>query len=495
MRRFHVLSEARLGHEGRARVVGRGKYSANPHPRRGAGGRKLHRHIGPAHAAVCRHLDLSVVRPGPKDSGFYGRFRKRRDRAEEDEARSALPLLVVCRQVGADLGPVVAAVERPEDDLGRRVNGRRIVRRKDDGRRPIETRGLSLLLALWSDERLDAELLVQPPHRAHFPIVIQPAAVGRVDAVVHPVASADRHPVRQADLSRPAVRRAFPGVVVLQPAIDVVGILHVHADGIELAERDVIEVMAGLTAVVGDVHPSVGAEDQAVRVLGIDPQGSPVAEGLLKKAVRRPGNAMPGLAAVGRAGQRLGGDVELIRIVLVHAELVEGIRGLVERLLRALGVDLAPGLASVIGPIDFAPDSARLRLDTPTLGPFDFPGRGRPHVGVLDDGVENVRILLEDVEADAADLAHGQSAAELGPGLAAVGCFVDAALRAAWLVMPGETSLFIGRGVKDLRVFPDEGQVDDSDLIIYIKDFLPGLTAIRRLEDAALLVRREQVSH
>ena len=86
---------------------------------------------------------------------------------------------------------------------------------------------------------------------------------------------------------------------------------------------------AGLAAVVADIDPAVAAEDQPVRVLGIDPHAAPVAERLVHDAVRRPAQAFPGLAAVVRAGERLAGDVDRLGVVRIDLELVEGIRRLV----------------------------------------------------------------------------------------------------------------------------------------------------------------------
>ena len=73
-------------------------------------------------------------------------------------------------------------------------------------------------------------------------------------------------------------------------------------------------------------------------------------------------------------------------------------------------------------------------------------------VGVLDVGVEDERILREDVDADAAQHAAGQAAAEFRPGLAGVGRLVDAAAGTAQVEGPGQALLVVRRRVQDLRV-------------------------------------------
>ena len=83
------------------------------------------REVLPGPAAVPGELDLAVVRAGPDEARLERRFRDRRQRAELDVARELLR--VVRRQVGRDLPPVVAAVERAEQDLGAEIDDPAVV--------------------------------------------------------------------------------------------------------------------------------------------------------------------------------------------------------------------------------------------------------------------------------------------------------------------------------------------------------------------------------
>ena len=52
----------------------------------------------------------------------------------------------------------------------------------------------------------------------------------------------------------------------------VYGILHVGADFVELADRQVVAEQPGLPAIPGNRHAAVAADDQVVGVVGIDPE-------------------------------------------------------------------------------------------------------------------------------------------------------------------------------------------------------------------------------
>ena len=159
------------------------------------------------------------------------------------------------------------------------------------------------------------------------------------------------------------------------------------------------------------------------------------------------------------------------------------------------GVDLAPGLAAVVRAVDLVAARPLGRRDAAALVLLGLLGRRRPPVAVLDDGVEDVGVLLVDVEADPADAARRQAAAEAGPLLAAVGRLVDGALRPADLVVPGQADLVVHGRVERVGRRFDQGQVDGPDLVVDVEDLLPGLPAVGRLEDAALGVRREEMAH
>jgi len=164
---------------------------------------------------------------------------------------------------------------------------------------PADRRGV---IRVWTPV-----LLVEAPHGAHFAVIVDPTAVGRVDAVIHPAPAADRGQSARGDTRRPAVRRALPRVVVLHPRRRCRGRPCRHG-GIELAERDIVIVVAGFAAVVGDIDSAVRSEDQGAWSRAVDPHRPPVAECLLEDAVRWPVQPSQ-VCPVIRAGQRLAGDI------------------------------------------------------------------------------------------------------------------------------------------------------------------------------------------
>ena len=90
---------------------------------------------------------------------------------------------------------------------------------------------------------------------AHLARVVDPARISQVDLVVHAVAGSDGRPVLEGDAAADRVRRSLPRVVVLHAAVDVVGIVHVHADRVHLADAQVEKVVGGAAAVADTFTP------------------------------------------------------------------------------------------------------------------------------------------------------------------------------------------------------------------------------------------------
>ncbi len=202
------------------RVVRRREHAADPALRIRAGGRQRRRQVRPRAAVILRQLHLAVVGAHPDRAGPQRRLRDRRDRAvghvQADLRR------VVRREVGADFLPRVAAVERAEQDLRAGVDDLRVVRRERDRRDPVVAKPRLALRPRRRDVRAHAGPLIQPAHLIQLARVVDPAAVGGIDDVVHPVAGPDGDPVLERDAAGRAVARALPRVVVLEAAVDVV---------------------------------------------------------------------------------------------------------------------------------------------------------------------------------------------------------------------------------------------------------------------------------
>ncbi len=286
------------------------------------------RHVDPRRTVVLRHLHRAVVGADPDDTRRQRRLGDGRDGAELDVAAAERLAVVVGREVGADLLPRVAAVERSEQHLRAGVEDLRVVRREHQGRVPVPPQRRLVLRPARHDVGHGAQHLVDAPVIAELRGVVEPARVGRVDAVVHPVAGADGDPVGHVHLAGPAVARALPGVVVLHPAVDVVRVGHVGVDGVELADGDVHVVVGRLAPVVGDVEAAVAADQDPVRVLLVPPDHAEVAERLHEHALGRPRRALPRLAAVARVRHRVRHDHHVVRVARIDAQDVERVRRL-----------------------------------------------------------------------------------------------------------------------------------------------------------------------
>ncbi len=106
----------------------------------------------------------------------------------------------------------------------------------------------------------------------------------------------------------------------------------------------------------------------------------------------------------------------------------------------------------------------------------------------FDHRVEHVRIAARDVEVDLADQRGGQAGRDLLPGLAAVDRLVDAALVGGTAAddVPALAEALVDRRVDDVRVAPVHFDIAAAVFVVDEQRLLPRGAAVDRLEDAAL---------
>ena len=104
----------------------------------------------------------------------------------------------------------------------------------------------------------------------------------------HPETIAAVHvfPLRVSNAAR-ILGLAYPRTVVLQTAVNAVGIVIVHADVIKLRHRQIISFPPFAAAVVGVPHSAVVAHEYHLRVGRIDPHVMRIAVRPLKTAHHR----------------------------------------------------------------------------------------------------------------------------------------------------------------------------------------------------------------
>ena len=149
------------------------------------------------------------------------------------------------RQIPADGFPACPAIAGSKDDARTDVEHLGIEARHHDRSVPIPALAFASLaqrrdcLPLERSEidAIRASVLRLDNHRAR---------IGRIDTRVEAVAAADVEAVAVRDAG-PNTRRArhAPMAVVLKPAADRVGILHVSADFVELADWQVVAKQPG----------------------------------------------------------------------------------------------------------------------------------------------------------------------------------------------------------------------------------------------------------
>ena len=138
---------------------------------------------------------------------------------------------------------------------------------------------------------------------------------------------------------------------------------------------------------------------------------------------------------------------------------------------RGIGVaQLAPARAGVVGAVDAVV------------------------AGNLGDRVEHVRIGAIDGQADAALGPGRQPGFDARPGLAGVGGLPDAAAGTAAVHAPLLPPALVGRGVERLVVQRIHHQVGRPGVVVHVQRAGPGLAAVGGLVDAALAAGSPQVA-
>ena len=184
-----------------------------------------------------------------------------------------------------------------------------------------------------------------------------------------------------------------------------------------------------------------------------------------------------------------------VRIVRVDDDLPVVVCGpTTDRL--SVRADLVPVESAVLRAIDLATDHASAGLVVQKLLATVLVGHSFL-VGVLDRCIEDVRVALIYVDADATEHAFRQTLTDLDPVVSTVGRLVEAAARPPQIKSVGEAYLVVGRRVERVRICRVHDQVDDPDrasLDLRCEHLIPAASTVRRLVKTALVVLRVQVS-
>ncbi len=252
--------------------------------------------------------------------------------------------LVVARQIGADRRPMPASVAGLEEDVGGVIEDAVIVRRNQNGGRPLEAIFQVRRIVAGRIERIDADAaclaraVIVARDVAAVLAGINDVGIGRIGSGEAGFAAADRMPIAGRDAGlRQTVTRPRAGADVLHGAGDVIGQTIIDADVIELPPRQ-RRGEPGFAAVGRDVHAAIVAVEDAARIFGIDPN-------VVMIAVVRPFDALESFAAVDALKQRHLWTPHDVGVARIDSE-----RGVVESALAdgAPIVDELPGIAAVV---------------------------------------------------------------------------------------------------------------------------------------------------
>ena len=243
-------------------------------------------------AVVARELNQAVVGSCPDDAFFFGRFRDGKNQIVKFDAGlvfgdgpAGILLLgfIVAGQVRADGLPGMTAVGGAEQILRGVVELVGIVRRKDDGHGP----GIAVFLdggivAVGIERPLLNVLhlvsaLVVAGDVAEVGAGIDNVGIARIDGHVAAFSAAHGVPIGTPDGAVIAGSGDADGAVVLLRAVNVIRKIVVGDNVIELRGR-LVKLSGPVSAAVdGNGGAAVVAVDDAIGIVGIDPQAVMIA--------------------------------------------------------------------------------------------------------------------------------------------------------------------------------------------------------------------------
>ena len=424
-------------------------------------------HVYPMRAGVVRAPHQPVVGADPDQSVAD---RRRADIVDDSAARALDPRVpdrrrvqvrrhtgIGPRQIGTDRSPGLAAIRSAEQTLIAEVE-RVIALAEGQWQRPCTA------IFAWKGEGWIKA--------AHLPgLAVQPLDATAIDDVgivrirrdlIALAAGSDLVKLVHRDPVEPAVAAAVDrrGARILLRSIDPVREAVVGRDVVELTGRLVVPAAPGLAAIDRDQRTLVDSENPPIRAFRVDPQGVEIVArriALDRNEVR---------AAVVRTEHDGVLDPDLIGVLRVCRDPAEVPPALPDALVAA---HLAPRRARIVGTVE----TTLVRLTA------------------VDQRIDAMGIGRARRESNPPRRARQPMPGELMPRAAAVDRLVEPAAGPVRgrIGVPWRPPSLPQRGINDVGIARLEREVDRPSVGVLEKRLGPGLAAISRAEDAALLVR------
>src|SRR5712691_11921163 len=341
----------------------------------------------------------------------------------------------------------------------------RILRRKNEWNRPVKT-----VLAAKRDRRRGniAHLprhLGQSHDAAEGTRVVDDVRVQRIRNGVTTLSGSNGKPIPLGDLSVVSTAGDRCGAAVLLRSVDPIGEPVTGGNSVKLSRWLVVPRAPGLAAIYADGRALIDAQDNSLRICGIDPHRMVVI------AARSAFDRRESMPAVRRAVQILLRHVDRIRILWVHENFAH------------VPIPFDPAIRRGF----FPSCSAIVRTIEPAILFFRFKNQ-------VNAPAASRRC---DRHTRPAPVSAGKSMLRnLRPGNALVGGFVKPAARAKRSPLLPRLSYAVPKRREDhARIARFETEVHGAGYIVLEQNSPPRASAVNGPKNAALLVRSEAVTH
>ncbi|MBA7628450.1 hypothetical protein ES703_35934 [subsurface metagenome] len=256
----------------------------------------------------------------------------------------------------------------------------------------------------------------------------------------------------------PLSGRAIHRRIILNPAIDIIGILVIQGNVIKLPGRDVVVMHPGISFVITDIETSVIAKSKVVGIERVDPHLTMVEVqcfGSIRKEMEHISmDDLKCLAAIFTPGRPHTQGEDFFIILRVHIA-VGKIPSDAREDIEVVFMGSDPVLTAIQGPVDFCGN-------IPVL------------IQVVHKGIGFIRIGPRDSQADAASLRAGwKTAFHAIPGLSAVRAFVDSGLLSVYCGI-----VFPHGDINNIRIGGSDNHIIGPGALVHIQNVIPRFSTV-----------------
>ena len=434
--------------------------------------RNLVDYILPGFTAISGDLEIAVIGPYIEQTLLDGGLRNSDHRSIEGNPIVSGEGFFIHQHAhngqlipvgpGGEVGacrPCLPPIGRFEQPIAAVIDSAWIMRRDKHRAVPVELIAPFPLLRHRSYRPLLSCLRIEAEEVAVLGFGVDDSRVGGVYLDIEPVSAPYPEPfVIGNSLAIHGSAGTSPAPVVLQAAVNVIGLPHIHADLVELSQGQGVDKVPGFAPVVGEMNPTIRAHNHMVGVSWINPHSVVVAVD---------------------AGNHIGAEG--------YPPILRSIHSSAKHPYPLVVIRVDPDLAVIHGARIGA--AHLLPAQTLILRPENTS------IFIFNNSVDNVGVLAVNEDADASRITGGQPVGELGPDLPSIGGLVETAVGTTPAEPISGPPSLVSRRIDSVRAGEVYSHIHKTGVLVDKQGVHPGLTPIGGLVQTPFLIGTPQMPH